>query len=257
MADPGLTREQVLDDLQYLATVEHALCVNYLQIHYALGGDTEPEASAGSAARVSSAAQESLSMAFDQMRHLRRVNHVLVLAGREPVLHRAAHVVPPSGPAIPLGPFTPELFGLFPERDRSIAATVDQRYARLQSAVASPDSPFEGELLDQINVVLASAADHTTAVGVLADHLTGPEPAEFLRATRVEPADPLERTLFELSDRYYRVIVATLAASFKNDQLVDGQLLPLAVSTMDRLNDVNRLLVKRGLIPSFVLSNTT
>jgi hypothetical protein len=257
MADPRLTRGQVLDDLQYLSTVEHALCVNYLQIHYALGGDTEPEPSAGgSAARVSAAAQESLSMAVDQMRHLRRVNHALVLAGRIPILHRATHLVPSSGPAIPFGPFTPELFERFPERDKSIASTLDQRYARLQSAVSAPDSLFEGDLLDQINFALGSAADHTTAVGVLANHLTGLEPAEYLRATRVEPADQLERTLLELSDRYYRVIVPTLAASFENDQLVDEQLLPLAVSTMDRLNDVNRLLVKRGMIPGFVLSKT-
>jgi len=150
----------------------------------------------------------------------------------------------------------PGQFERFPERDRSIASTVDRRYALLQSAVVSPASPFEGELLDQITFLLESTADHTTPVSALADHLTGLAPSEYLRATRIEPADELERTLLALSDRYYQVIVATLAASFEHDEQVGGQLRTVAVSTMDRLNDVNRLLVTRGLIPAFAVSPT-
>ena len=252
--EPELTRGQALDEICYLATVEHALCVDYLRIHYALGGDLEPEAGAGEPVeRVFAAAQESMSMAMNEMRHLRRVNQALVLAGREPVLHRAAHILPASGPAIPLRAFSPGQFQRFPERERSIASNVDRRYARLQSAVVSPASPFEGELLDEVSFMLESTADHISPVAALADHLTGLKPAEYLRAARVEPADELERSLLALSNRHYGVLVATLAGSFEHDEQLGGQLLTVAVATMERLNDMNRLLVTRGLVPAFVV----
>jgi len=37
--DVAVRREQVLDELELLATVEHALCIEYLTIHAALGHD--------------------------------------------------------------------------------------------------------------------------------------------------------------------------------------------------------------------------
>ena len=42
MADP-LNRDQILDELEYLATVEHALVVEYLSVFCALGHDLAAE----------------------------------------------------------------------------------------------------------------------------------------------------------------------------------------------------------------------
>lgn len=41
-ADSPLTREQVLDELEFLAKVEHALIVECLSVCYALGYSDEP-----------------------------------------------------------------------------------------------------------------------------------------------------------------------------------------------------------------------
>ena len=43
MSDAPLDRDQVLDELEQLATVEHTLIVEYLSVHCALGHDLGAE----------------------------------------------------------------------------------------------------------------------------------------------------------------------------------------------------------------------
>ncbi len=241
---PG--REQILDEFADLATVEHALCVDFLQVYCALGAGAVEVADP-----VPAAAQASMDLAVDQMRHLRRVNQTLLLAGRVAAMGRATHVQRPSGPPIAVGSLTPEQFERFPEREHAIATEVDRRYARLRAAVEGPRAPFEGELLDQVTFVLDSVADHRGGVDTLTAHLAGLVPADYLQATRTEPADEPERLLLAASDRCYQAVVAMLHAEFTPGDPFGGQPLQLAVGTMDRLDSLAKLLATRGLIPAF------
>jgi len=69
--------------------------------------------------------------------------------------------------------------------------------------------------------------------------------------TRHDPADDLERRLLVLSDRWYALIVATVEAWCAFEQELGGILRGRAMSAMDGLNEINGLLVARGLLPAF------
>ena len=249
MARRKVTREQILDELAWLATVEHALCVDYLLLHYALRTvvETAPE--------VAGAVEEALSIAQNaEMHHLARVNRVLVRAGRAPVLERAAHVVPASGTAVAVAALTPGRFATFPKGEASVAATVDARYARLNEAVASSGKVLDPELLGELMFLLDSVGGHAGRVDTLAGHLKGVDLGKLLGDVRLVPADDLEREVAALSNRYYRTVVEGVAGGLAHDEALAGALLSVATSTMDDLDRVNAVLVARGLVPAFDLA---
>src|ERR1700761_2394905 len=93
-----LTQDAVLDELEFLATVEHALIVECLTVSYALGYDLDPSEGGpppGPARDAASAA--SLQAQIHEMIHFRDINNALVAAGRTARLDRAARL--PDDPA--------------------------------------------------------------------------------------------------------------------------------------------------------------
>ena len=257
-ATAPLSREQVLDELDRLARIEHALCVRYLLIYCALGQDVELAPGAGPVLeRVAAAAGAARNIAENDMRHLHRINTALTLAGRPSQVGRASSIRQDSASDIALGSQSPVGLEGFLDREAAIAAAVDARYARLVPSV-SPEAPvLEGDLLDQVSFILSTCSDHATPLAEIGRPLTGTEPAIYIRAIRREPADDVERRLLQLSDQQYNLIVATVGASFAYDDQLGGQLLPMAVTAMDALNTINRGLVGRGLLPNFALASST
>jgi hypothetical protein len=230
--EPALTAEAVLLELDFLATVEHALCVEYLLIHAA------------------TAASPAAALAQDEMRHLHGVNRALGAAGRPPQVGRATSITGESMSEIALVPPSPAHLEGFLKRAREIAAAVDRRYARLRPAVAPEATLFEGDALEQMSFVLDPGPDHATPIDSLDENLGGLKPESFRAAAR-DPADDVERTLLRLSDRYYGLIVSTLEAWFAYESELSGILRGRALSLMDGLDEINGALVGRGLLPRF------
>ncbi len=249
--------EQILDALGEIARVEHALCVQRLTIYCALGlglaaADGTPSTHPEAVAAVNAAAESVLGMAVADMRHLRRVNEALRLGGRPPEVGRAVSVAAVgAGTDIDLGALDTGQLREFLDHEDRCAAAVDALYAQLQLAVAAPDSALEGGLLDQVMFVLGTCGDHVSPLAAVRATLDGVPPADYLRATRREPADDLERSLLRLSDRYYALVVDTIRTSFAHDDQLGGQLLNRAVTVMEAMNEVNGLLVERRLLPAF------
>jgi hypothetical protein len=250
----GVSRgDQVLDELDHLASVEHALLVDYLSVFCALGHDLPPAGGGASAQRVRDAASAAFSLALGEMAHLRRVNGGLTLAGRQPQVGRAVGISSDGVGEVALGPPSLAQLERLLEREHEIASAVDERYARLQSAVTPADPVLSGKLLEQVTFILETCSHHVSDLATLREPLEGLAPSDFLRATRREATDALERSLLELSDQYYGVIVATVQTWSAHDEQLGGQLRSLAVATMDRLNEIHFLLVERGLLPPFTL----
>jgi hypothetical protein len=221
----------VLDQVARLATVEHALCVEYLRVAYLLGhGLGKPPAGA----------QTAIDMAQVEMSHLHRVNDVLALAGRHPEVGRATGI----GPDIRFEPLGPAEQARLGDREAAIAAAVDAAWAALRPAVAPEAAVFEGALRDLLDFVLASCTDHAGPVA-------GLTPAIAVRVPGREPADEAERRLQALSDGHYHLVVDMVEASFAHDEQLGGELLTRAVADMGALDDVNGVLVRRGLLPPF------
>ena len=230
----------VLDDLADLAAIEHALCVDYLLLHYALR-------TVGS---LSAAADEAMSMAQNaEMHHLARANRALVKAGRPPVLGRVAQVVGASGTPRPVATISAQRFHAFPEPEQDVAAAVDQRYARLREAVDASPGDLDPEALEKLTFLLDTVGSHAERMDALAASLADVDLARLLADLRTAPSTPNERELFDLSNGYYRVIVDALRAGLGHtDLLVD-----VATATMGGLDQINGELVAARLVPAFDL----
>jgi hypothetical protein len=204
------------------------------------GGPTTEQGSEAASAAMSPAQHT-------EMFHLDDLNTALVHANRPAQLDWAASIPGGPGPDIPLGP--PDLAQLqqLAAREYAIATAVDDRYARLVPAVTS--SPvFDGDLLTELQTVIVDhGSGHAAAFAAVTDPLTGLAPADYLRATRRDAADAFEQRLLDASNRAYALVIAALRDQF----MAAGGFSSPAVSAMRVLDDINRLLAQRGLLPPF------
>lgn len=234
-----VTRQQLLDELGYLATVEHALIVDYLIIHCALGADVLSDEHP-----ATTAAGTAMNMAQSTMATLKAVNGALVVGGRQPSLGRASYVVPPSGRPLPVGSFTGEELSGFVGREMAVAGEVDRRWAAIGTALTALGSQVE-----DIAAELGAIPQHAASVAELVQPLSGLAPSQYLRVTRHLPADDFERKLLTLADLYYQSIVGSLLVFPLHVDLF--LLRSTAVSLMFNLQSLLRVLVERGVVPGF------
>ena len=191
----GAAESRALDELDFLASVEHSLCVEYLSVHCALGHDQDPAGAGTTAQRVADAAQAAAAMAQDEMRHLHDVNRALVDAGRPPQLARALSIPRTSGSDVAFGPLNLEQLDRLIERERELASAVDERYARLRPAIAPPNPVFEGEL-SKTDQRSRPAADHPPLARRPGDEIGG-NPTE--RVPSCDPSGPQRRAREDLA----------------------------------------------------------
>ena len=249
MADaPTLTRDQVLDGLAQIAALEHAYCVYYLRLHYALGGDPV-EGGPAISDDIARAASRAFNNAVNDMFHLADVNAVLVRAGRDPVLDRATQVASAAGVPIDLDPMTIAQFAHFPAREKALAAALDGSCERIRLALASPTPPLDGQLLTQAQG--AVERDHAGPIADLVDDLHDLAPADYLRVTGVAPAGAVDERLLALSDSMYGLLIGVLGDHFARVDDFTSPLRQHAVTAMRNLHDANRVLGLRGLLPPF------
>ena len=215
--------EEILEDLRAVAELEHAHLVYHLRLHYALGGE-RPERRDDVPGGVRDAAEAAMLTAQVDMGHLKHVNRVVVRAGGEPVLGRAAAGVQPM---------TPVQFTHFPDRELALAGDVDRTYARIRAHVASPSPPFTGHLLDDLTNLLDVASGHARATPALAAHLSGLLPDRYLLVTGEEPDGEVERRLLALSDDFYGSLLVILRDHFADVDELGPPLRPQAISRME------------------------
>lgn len=91
---PIMTLEQIKDELTYLASVEHALAVQYLYAFYSVDVPwKEPEENETlESFRLWHSARTVFDVAIDEMRHFRWANEILSLLGADTTAKRASTV---------------------------------------------------------------------------------------------------------------------------------------------------------------------
>jgi hypothetical protein len=245
--DP-LTREQVLEELDFLATVEHALIVEYLSVQCALGHGLLPEHGGAITEDLRGLSNGIGSLAVEQMRHLKSVNDALVISGRSAQVGRADGIA-----GIALGPPSAAQLEQLVQREEAIAAAVDERYERLHPAVEPGNSALEDQLREKVRFILAFCTNHAEDVAGLRTSLHGLAPADFLRATRRETTDPFEKRLLAVGDQTYGLLLEIVRQWLGPQEDVVGFLSfrDWAMRAMTDLDDIHRLLVQRGLLPRF------
>ena len=248
-ATVAMTREQVLDELELLAEVEHALIVENLSVSCALGHDLLAAEGGATSEQGREAARTAANLAQEEMRHLKNICNVLVDAERTPSIGRAASITGPSGGQVSLEPPTAEQLRGLIKRERDITAAVDAAYARLATALTP--GLFEDGLLQRLRSVVEAGAKHAAGTTSLRDALGDPPPPDFLRVPRRETNDAFEQRLLSVSDLAYRLVIDALRAQFAQSDVFGFR--SLATSAMDALDASNRTLAQRGLLPAFTL----
>ena len=252
MSDAPLDRAQVLDALELLATVEHALIVEYLSVHCVLGHDLEAEEGGATTEQGRQASDAAAGLAQGEMFRLKDVKRALVAAGRSAQLGRATSVAAGSAAPLPLDPPSRAQLEQLRQREDDLAAAVDARYQRLRPAVTS-DPVFDGDLLATIRSVVDDGTTHADAVAPLREALGDVPPAFFLRAIRRETSDAFEQRLLDVSDRGATTEQGRQASDAAAGLAQGGAFTRVAVTGMISLDDVHRLLVQRRLLPPFTL----
>ena len=242
-----LTAEQVLQELESLADVEHALIVEYLSVSSALGGELEETEGGGTSPQGREASKAAAILAQAEMRHLKNICNALVDAGRTPTLGRASSIASPSGDEVPLDPPTTDQLRDLLRREHAITSAVDSAYTRLARALTP--GLFEESLLGRLRSVAGAGATHAGGTATLRAALGDPPPPDFLRVARRETSDPFEKRLLRTSDLSYRLVVDALRAQFAQPDVFAFS--SLATSAMDVLDMSNKSLAQRGLLPDF------
>lgn len=258
-AVPELSRAKVIAELKRLATVEHALCVEYLFAHYSLAAPlarpTDPESLT---AKIHAAANEVFAVAVDEMRHLRWVNEALGTLGEAPVVGRAA-VIERDGPhPFALRPLTPGQLQWFIDVEapsQNAGTGVDGMYVQLHETIRRrPDLfPENQRLAHLIKLIIDEGGDHFRRFTAVKNHLAGLQPEQYLRPLGPGTGSELVKQLLKLSDQYYAVLLGALRATFTLGDKTGGVLIEGSRKVMTNLHEVNHALAARGVAPPFTL----
>jgi len=249
MSDVPLDREQVLDKLEQLADVEHALIVEYLTVSCALGHDLSAEEGGATSDEGRQAAGAAMGLAQGEMFHLKDICGALVDAGRTPLVGRASSIADATGVLLTLDPPSAAQLRHVIGREKAIAGAVDAAYAGLAPAL-TPEV-FDEPLLARLRNVVEFGAAHGEGSTRLRDALGEPPPADFLRVPRRETDNPFEQALLRTSDLAYRLVTSALREQFAQPDVFGFR--SLAFTAMDALDSSNRALAHRGLLPAFTL----
>ncbi|HEY6745073.1 MAG TPA: hypothetical protein VI357_05075 [Mycobacteriales bacterium] len=239
-----------LDELQFLLTVEHALIVEYLSICCALGHDLRTQDGGPSTQSARDAANAANNLAAGQMLRVASLARALHRAGRFVAFGRARSISDAAtGTDISLDPPSREQLEQMLDREESIAAAIDARYAQVESWLG-----VAGGISDELLEAVRDGTTHRRAVPILRDHLGAEPVGPLLRATRRFGATEPEQVLARISNRAYGDVVTALAAFYGDlDGASSGDFRLAALGFMDQVNDANRALVHAGLLPQFRL----
>ena len=183
-----MTRKQVIEELNYLATVEHALCIEYLYAHYSLNAPMRlPDDATDETKRIFAAANEVFMIAVDEMRHLRWVNEALDLLGQAPSLGRAKSLGRIFNRPFELKPLTPEQLQWFIDVEKpsqSVDEGLDGMYVQLLTSIERQPEifPEQERLLYLIKLIIDEGGDHYQRFKSVQEHLSQMIPDIYLIA---------------------------------------------------------------------------
>jgi hypothetical protein len=254
-ASAPLTSDQVLNELDFLTTVCHAVLVEALTIQGAAGRDLPDDQFGPINDQAAGLAQMASSIAMSEMFRLKRLNDALLAAGRPGETGRATSISSDSVPEISLAPLTPDQFIDIVPREMAIGRAAGERYARLAPAVTTAPV-FSGDVLTLVKGVIEDGQGYPGLLAGYREPLGSVPSGKVVRATRREAADDSEQNLLDTSDRGYHLLVELLGLAFAPppDGAFLGVSIQPAIEAMNITDGINTELTRRGLLPPFTPS---
>ena len=254
-----LDRTTVIKELKRLATVEHALCVEYLFAHYSLNAPMElPEDASPQTTLIHTAAAEVFAVAVDEMRHLRWVNEALGTLGESVTLGRAENIERDGDHPFELRPLTEATLQWFIDVEAPSQAQgtgIDGMYVQLHETLVEKPELFEesDRLAHLVKLIIDEGGDHFRRFTAVKAHLAALTPQQWVRDLGPGTGTPLQTQLLTLSEHYYAMLLGMLQDTFELGDRAGGVLIELSRRTMVNLHEINHLLAARGVAPRFTL----
>jgi hypothetical protein len=281
-----LTRKEIIDRLRILATVEHALSVEYLYAYYSLNlpkgsgprrepWDTpgRPQREGSEEARFFTAGDEVLRVAIDEMRHFRWVNEMLLELGAHWVLDRAS-VIGINFPEqkgfnqpFVLAPLTGNQLDWFIKVEKASPNlgnpdTINGMYTRILLSIEQGPQfardPVQRDRLAQfVKMIIDEGVDHYSRFVRVHGALDGIKESRYLRITtgpRPAAAGSTERLLQDVADSSYQVLLQALDYVFRKNAQQRGALLEAARRAMYNLDAACRSLSELKVGALFTLA---
>lgn len=272
-ANDILDRQAVIDSLRQLAPVEHGLMVEYLYAYYSIDRQAYAD---GSQQRkvVDAAASTVLSVAIDEMRHLRWVNEMLRSLG-EPHEFGRFETMPDianDGRVLDhqfsLQRFSSQRLDWFIrveapsdriDVDRA-AGTIDGMYTRLLLSVVQGNDFSEREkqeLAHLLKLVIDEGQDHFERFTLIKQRLSGLDPSDYLRLPddpQPVPVSSPAHVFQAVADATYRQAIDLLSLIFSSQIAAPADaLLVGAREIMYNLDEAADVASQIGGAPLFTL----
>ncbi|WP_331731642.1 ferritin-like domain-containing protein [Streptomyces sp. NBC_00073] len=260
---PSQRRNEVVEKLERLAVVEHALCLEYLYAHYSLNAPRELDPATPADAPVRkffAAAQEVFAVAQDEMRHLRWVNEILGVLERPIILDPPTEdfeIQEESGTTFTLEGLTEAQLNWFIKveetSDELNPEGIDGMYIRLHQTIMDKSEEYRqaDRLSHLIKLIIDEGVDHFERFKKVKEHLAGFSEDAYLRPLTENPTDPLDQRLLELGDLNYAMLLGTLKDSLRRGDSSGGVVIEQSRRAMANFHEVNHLLASRGVAPRF------
>lgn len=242
----------VIEKLKYLASIEHAVCVEYLYAYYTLDQT-----------KVKPVSDEILKIAIDEMRHLRWVNEMLHLLGQAPAIDRAFDYEP-SFPhkKFSLEPLTKEKLNWFievekPSQSINVPGQIDGMYVKLHQAIIEHRDlfPESEKLIELIKLIIDEGDGHFHRYEEMEKYLDPffKNNQPYLIPKKELPETELEKAYLKLSDFAYFLFLSGLQVSFSIGSKDGKEYLQLSIQAMHCMDNFNQNLAKTGRFPKFTL----
>ena len=290
---PILTLEEIKTELTYLATVEHALAVQYLYAYYSVNTTyEEPNDPDLRTFRLWKGANEIFKIAIDEMRHLRWANQVLKLLGAPTIVKRASKLGRRFQTPFYLQSLTNTQLQWFVDVERPSRSTImglDGMYVGIQNSLQKipTDDKFTPEIqrraVEIIKLIIDEGEGHyvrfSTAQqnlafyddsgrGILPSYIrqgnwsqqSEPKPKPnvpggvLYGAPQREPKDSEGKQLQKQSDALYFTLLVLLKIAFAmENERISGASLRKAIALMFKMNNINFQLAAKEMTPLFTI----
>ena len=265
---PPWSVKDIVDELSYLATIEHALSIEYLYAFYSISAprNLPPKSAPQMQYDVFTAAQVVRSIAVDEMRHFRWANEALQLLGADICLDRATAFAEKNNRIagnFDLQPLTPERLDFFiqveePSSYLDEPDRLDGLYTHLLASLHSSglDPAVRQRLAEIVKMIIDEGHEHwgrfARVKALLAPYLE--DPASYLRVPG-QPAAPPDhlsnsqhlKDLQLTADWNYRLILEGIREAFSDKPAPRAQHIANARMVMYNLDDVGQELANFGL----------
>lgn len=268
--EPMLTPEEAAAELRYLASVEHALVVQYLYARYSLNDDT---GNAETDSSIRACAQDLFQVALDEMRHLRWANHALNVLGQPPTVDRADVIgkAPEAGSGrkqfenkqyldrpFQLNPLNQSTLQWFIDVERPsqmLGDGIDGMYVELLRTFSEDQTgayPEAERLVELMKLIVDEGEGHFKRFVSIQQTLQPIGQDVYLHDLTAEPDDE-QKEILDLADLYYEAILKAIHVSFSLGDQSTGRFIRAAVRSMESLHEIGRFLASQNVGLRFTL----